>query len=164
MPHFAPSLSERKLNERPIMKTKMRKLSSTRLGCILTCLIGVCSLQSAQPVHADDVKVHGNPHSGIVGQVFTVDYCAVLGPGQDCPPQPRLSTVGVLSAAGDPIGQFTTTADGRFHVHLPPGDYVLVLLDEQGEPFIPIFAQPVAVTVERRELTTVIMIFDAQIG
>ena len=145
------------------MKTKVRKLSSTRFGCILTCLIGMCFLQGAQPVHADDVKVHGNPHTGIVGQVLTVGYCAAQGPGQDCPPQPRLSTVGVLSAAGDPIGQFTTTADGQFLVHLPPGDYVLVLLDPEGEPYIPFFAQPVAVMVERKELTTVTMTFDAQI-
>src|SRR5437899_2068206 len=145
------------------MKTKVRKFSSTRLGCITTCLIGMCLLQSAQPVHADGVKVHGNPHSGIVGQVFSVGYCAAQGPGQDCPPQPRLSTVGVLSAAGDPIGQFTTTADGQFHVHLPPGDYVLVLLDPEGEPYIPFFAQPVAVTVERKQLATVTMTFDAQI-
>jgi len=146
------------------MKTKMRKLSSTRLGCISTCLIGMYLLLIAQPAHAGDLKVHGNPHSGIVGQVFTVGFCPAQGlPGQDCSPQPRLSTVGVLSAAGDPIGQFTTTADGRFHVHLPPGDYVLVLLDPQGEPYNPIFAQPVAVTVERKELTTVTMTFDVGI-
>jgi len=118
----------------------------------------------AQPVQASDLKVHGNPHSGIVGQVFLVGYCAVeRPPDQDCPPQPLQVTVGVRSTAGDPIGQFTTTADGRFHVHLPPGDYVLVLLDPQGEPYIPFFAEPVAVTVERKELTTVTMTFDAQI-
>jgi hypothetical protein len=146
------------------MKTKVRKLSSMRLGCITTGLIGMYLLLIAQPVHAADLKVHGNPHSGIVGQVFLVGYCAVeRPPDQDCPPQPLQSTVGVLSAAGDPIGQFTTTTDGRFHVHLPPGDYVLVLLDSQGEPYIPFFAQPVAVTVERKELTTVTMTFDAQI-
>ncbi len=146
------------------MKTKVRKLSSTRLGCITTCLIGMYLLLIAQPVHAGDLKLHGNPHSGIVGQVFLVGYCAVeRPPDQDCPPQPLQSTVGVLSAAGDPIGQFTTTADGRFHVHLPPGDYVLVLLDPQGEPYIPFFAQPVEITVERRELTAVTMTFDAQI-
>ncbi len=146
------------------MKTKVRKLSSTRLGCISTFLLGMYLLLIAQPVHAGDLKVHGNPHSGIVGQVFTVGFCPVLGiPGVDCSPRPRLSTVGVLSAAGDPIGQFTTTADGRFHVHLPPGDYVLVLLDPQGEPIILFFAQPVAVTVERKELTTVTMIYDAHI-
>ena len=142
------------------MKTKVRKFSSRRLGCIITCLIGMCLLPSAQTVHAGELKVHGNPHTGIVGQVFLVGYCG--GP-QACPPRPFQSTVGVLSAAGDLIGQFTTTADGRFHVHLPPGDYVLVLLDSQGEPWIPIFAQPVAVTVERKELTTVTMTFDAQI-
>ena len=146
------------------MKTKVRKLSSMRLGCITACLIGMYLLPIAQPVHAGDLKVHGNPHSGIVGQVFLVGYCAVeRPPDQDSPPQPLQSTVGVLSAAGDPIGQFTTTADGRFHVHLPPGDYVLVLLDPQGEPIIPFFAQPVAVTVERKELTTVTMIYDAHI-
>ena len=146
------------------MKTKMRKLSSPRLGCVLTCLIGMCLLQSAQTIHAGELKVHGNPHTGIVGQVFTVGFCAVEGlPGQDCSPQPRLSTVGVVSTTGDPIGQFTTTADGRFHLHLPPGDYVLVLLDPQGDPIIQFFAQPVAVTVERKELTTVTMIYDAHI-
>ena len=146
------------------MKTKVRKLSSTRLGCISTCLIGMYLLPIAQPVHAGDLKVHGNPHSGIVGQVFLVGYCPVEGlPGEDCSPRPLQSTVGVLSAAGDPIGQFTTTADGRFHVHLPPGDYVLVLLDPQGEPYIPFFAQPVAVTVERKQLATVTMTFDAGI-
>ena len=145
------------------MKTKVRKFSSTRLGCITTCLIGMHLLLIAQPVHAGDLKVHGNPHSGIVGQVFLVGYCAAQRPDQDCSPKPRLSTVGVLSAAGDLIGQFTTTADGRFHVHLPPGDYVLALLDPQGEPYIPFFAQPVEITVERRELTTVTMTFDAQI-
>ncbi len=144
------------------MKTKVRKFSSTRLGCITTCLIGMCLVQGAQTVHASELKVHGNPHTGIVGQVFTVGYCPVEPPDQGCPPQPRLSTVGVLSAAGDPIGQFSTDADGRFHVQLPPGDYVLVILDPQ-EPYIPIFAQPLAVTVERKELTTVTMIFEAQI-
>ena len=147
------------------MKTKVRKLSSIRLGCITTTfLIGMYLLLISQPVHADELSVHGNPHSGIVGQVFLVGYCAVEGtPDQDCPPQPRQSTVGVLSAAGDPIGHFSTDADGRFHVHLPPGDYVLVLLDPQGEPYIPFFAQPVAVTVERKELTTATMTFDAQV-
>ena len=146
------------------MKTKMRKLSSTRLGCITTCLIGMYLLLSAQPVHAGDLKLHGNPHSGIVGQVFTVGFCAVQGlPDQDCSPQPRQSKVGVLSAAGDPIGQFTTTADGRFHVHLSPGDYVLVLLDPEGEPYHPFFAQPVEVTVERKKLTTVTMTYDVGI-
>ena len=144
------------------MKTKVRKFSSTRLGCITTCLIGMYLLLIAQPVHAGDLKVHGNPHSGIVGQVFLVGYCAAERP-PGCPPQPLQSTVGVLSAAGDPIGQFTTTADGRFHVHLPPGDYVLVLLDPQGQPIILFFAQPVAVTVERKELTTVTMTYDAHI-
>ena len=145
------------------MKTRVPTLSSTRLGCIATCLIGMCLFPIAQTIHAGELKVHGNPHTGIVGQVFTVDYCAAQRLDQDCSPQPRLSTVGVLSAAGDPIGQFTTTADGQFHVHLPPGDYVLVLLDPEGEPYIPFFAQPVAVTVERKELTTVTMIFDSQI-
>src|SRR6266404_8078873 len=53
-------------NERPIMKTKVRKLSSMRLGCINTGLIGMYLLLIAQPVHAGDLKVHGNPHSGIV--------------------------------------------------------------------------------------------------
>ena len=141
------------------MKTKMRKLSSPRLGCVLTCLIGMCLLQSAQTIHAGELKVHGNPHTGIVGQVFLVGYCG--GP-QACPPRPFQSTVGVLSAAGDPIGHFRTDADGRFHVQLPPGDYVLVLLDPEGEPYNSFFAQPVTVTVERRELTTVTMTYDEQ--
>jgi hypothetical protein len=146
------------------MKTKICKLSSTRLGCIITFLVGMCLLPSAQPAHAGDLKVHGNPHSGVVRQVFTVGFCAVQGlPGQDCSPRPRQSTVGILSAAGDPIGLFTTTADGRFHVHLPPGDYVLVLLDPEGEPYHPIFAQPVEVTVERKTLTTVTMAYDVGI-
>ena len=124
----------------------------------------MCLLPSAQPIHAADLKLHGNPHSGIVGQVFTVGFCAVVElPGLDCLPQPRQSTVGVLSAAGDPIGQFTTTADGQFHVHLPPGDYVLVLLDAEGEPYHPFFAQPVAIRVERKKLTTVTMTYDVQI-
>jgi len=131
---------------------------------MITGPIGLYLFLIAQPVHAGDLKVHGNPHSGIVGQVFLVDYCAAQRVDQDCSPQPLQSTVGVLSAAGDLIGQFTTSADGRFHVHLPPGDYVLVILDPEGEPYVPAFAQPVAVTVERKKLTTVTMIFDAQIG
>jgi len=145
------------------MKTKMRKLSSTRLGCMTTGLIGLYLLLIAQPVHAGDLKVHGNPHCGIVGRVFAVGYCAVVTGPDDCPPRPLQSTVGVLSAAGDRIGHFSTDADGRFHVQLPPGDYVLVILDPQGEPYIPFFAQPVAVTVERKELTTVTVTFDSQV-
>jgi len=98
---------------------------------------------------------------GIVGQVFVGGYCPQVRPEFDCSPRPYQTTVGVLSAAGDPIGQFTTEADGRFHYWLSAGDYLLVPLNPQGGIYP--FAAPVSVTVERGRLTTKILILNAGI-
>jgi hypothetical protein len=63
--------------------------------------------------------------SGIEGQATIGPTCPVVKLNQPCPDQPFQATLTVLTLKGETVIQFTTGADGKFHLSLAPGDYLL---------------------------------------
>ncbi len=69
--------------------------------------------------------VPGTTGSGIEGQAVIGPMCPVVKEGVSCPNQPYRATLTVNNLKGEKIVQFQTDDQGRFHLSLPPGDYIL---------------------------------------
>lgn len=107
---------------------------------------------------ADD----GALDSGIRGQALAGPQCPVVQAGSPCPGKPVEAGVDVLSATGDRVTSFTTDADGRFDVELPPGEYTLDPLPPDPGNRYPIGVQQ-AVTVASGRFTEIIIEYDTGI-
>lgn len=98
--------------------------------------------------------------SGIEGQVWIGPACP--GPqslASPCPDQPYQATIAVLKADGEVIAHIQSDAQGRFHLELPPGTYVL--RPESPGP-LP-FAAEQTVIVVAGQFTPVQIIYDSGI-
>src|SRR5256885_10968297 len=85
------------------------------LACLFLIWLGACSPPPA---------VDGT--SGIEGQVLIGPACPVVKTDNpDCADKPYQATLTVLTVSGQKVTQFTTDADGKFHISLNPGDYIL---------------------------------------
>jgi hypothetical protein len=87
--------------------------------------------------------------------------CPVVRIDEPCPDQPVQANVDVLNVdCTHKITAFTTDADGRFRVALPPGEYCL--LPRPGAGGFP-FGKPQNVIVEENAYTAVIISLDTGI-
>ena len=111
----------------------------TALAFVLTAVlcVGGCGPDGATGSSAPAAD------SGVSGVTVAGPQCPVQIAGQPCPPKPISAHVVVQDAAGHQLTSFTSDADGRFHVPVPPGNYVLVSGGDPGAPFL----KPVQVTV-----------------
>lgn len=93
---------------------------------------------------------------GIDGLVLLGPQCPVVQPNSPCPDVAYEATLDLWDAGGGYVTRLRSGADGRFHVGLRPGDYVLE--PQTGNPFP--YAGPVEVTVSRGEWTALTVFFD----
>ena len=91
---------------------------------VLILVLATCSIYSPTP-----------RGSGIEGQVLLGPMCPVVQQGQACPDQPYQATLTVNSRDGIQIAQIQTDDQGRFHVALVPGEYILHPESPNGLPF-----------------------------
>ena len=96
----------------------------TQLIFLLFVLLLTACLQSPQPLD-----------SGIEGIVTIGPMCPVMQEDVPCPDQPYQAVLTVLKTSGDKVTQFQTDEQGRFHIELAPGDYVLHPESPNGLPF-----------------------------
>ena len=100
--------------------------------------------------------------SGVEGLVTLSPACPVVVEGQGCPAIPYETTVVIRDAeSGEMIVTAASDAEGKFHVELAPGDYVL----EGGTSRVETTpkAEPVAFTVIAGGYTSVEMKYDSGI-
>jgi hypothetical protein len=100
------------------------------------------------------------PRSGIEGRVTIGPQCPVLEEGVPCPDRPYQAELRVLEeSSGRVVVTFTSGADGRFRVDLPPGRYVL----DPGEPLLvdEPRAEKMTINVEAGSYTEVTVRFDS---
>lgn len=72
-----------------------------------------------------DVLLFFGEDNGIEGRILAGPTCPFVIPGQDCDDRPIAATVIVRQPFGFEVTRFTSDADGRFRVALPPGNYQL---------------------------------------
>lgn len=96
---------------------------------------------------------------GIDGLVLLGPQCPVVREDAPCPDAPHEATIDLWDAGGAYVTRIRSGSDGRFHVGLRAGDYVLE--PEPGHPFP--YAAPVDVTVSRGEWTAVTVLYDTGI-
>ena len=115
---------------------------------VLILVLATCSIYSPTP-----------RGSGIEGQVLLGPMCPIIQQGQECPDQPYQATLTVQSLSGVQIAQFQTDEEGRFHVPLVPGEYILHPESSSGLPF----AGDQAFIVETGRYTQITVHFDSGI-
>jgi hypothetical protein len=91
---------------------------------VLILVLATCSIYSPTP-----------RGSGIEGQVLLGPMCPIVQQGQGCPDQPYQATLTITDRNGVQITQFQTDAQGRFHIPLVPGEYILHPESPNGLPF-----------------------------
>ena len=96
---------------------------------------------------------------GIDGIVLLGPQCPVQSSGNACPDLPYQASIEVRSFGGGSVTRIQSGEDGRFHVGLRPGRYVLD--PESGNPFPTASEQEV--DVEDGVYTEVIVSFDTGI-
>ena len=128
----------------------MRKVSVLILSMFL---FAACASQVNAPA--------GPLNSGIKGQVLIGPSCPVVQVDVPCPDQPYQAKLVVLNLNGQEVTRFSSDAEGRFEVQLPPGDYILHPDQPAGRP-IP-SAADVPFTVISNEFTNIILTFDSGI-
>jgi hypothetical protein len=97
--------------------------------------------------------------SGVEGIAEADPQCPISAPGAVCPPEPVSRTVAVRGAERREIARFTSAADGRFRVALPPGTYTLEEVVAKPPPSL----KPVTVTVTPGHFVHVVLLFDTGI-
>ena len=100
-------------------------------------------------------------NTGIEGQVLIGPMCPVVRQGQECPDQPYQATLTILTSEGRKVTQFNTDADGRFHLPLAPGTYILHPQTPQNQP-MPVAAEQTFRAVEG-QFIQIKVIFDSGI-
>jgi hypothetical protein len=99
--------------------------------------------------------------TGIRGTVILGPTCAVEQETQSPCLTPLAAVLVVRSKDGSTeVGRVTSSADGRFELVLPPGEYVI--LPEPGENGFPV-AQPQDITVRAGEFTDLEINYDSGI-
>lgn len=83
--------------------------------------------------------------TGIEGQVFIGPTCPVVQVDNPCPDKAYPATLTILNSAGRKLTRFTTDAEGRFHVPLAPGNYILHPETPLGQPLPFAAEQPFSV-------------------
>jgi hypothetical protein len=131
---------------------------SRRITALAFVLTAVLSVGGCGP---DGATGSSGPaaDSGVSGVTVAGPQCPVQIAGQPCPPKPISAPVVVQDAAGHQLTSFTSDADGRFHLALPPGNYVLVSGGDPGAPFL----KRVQVTVPVGRYVDVQLMFDTGI-
>ena len=115
---------------------------------VLILVLATCSIYSPTP-----------RGSGIEGQVLLGPMCPVVQQGQACPDQPYQATLTVNSRDGIQIAQIQTDDQGRFHVALVPGEYILHPESPNGLPF----AGDQSIMVETGRFTQITVHYDSGI-
>ena len=104
------------------------------------------------------------PPSGIRGTVVLGPTCpGPVEPGENPPVAcltPYAASLVVTDSEGAPVVRVTSSADGKFQVDLPPGEYVVT--PATGADTYPI-AQPVSVTVSAGQYSEVEINYDTGI-
>ena len=134
-----------------------------KIKLALSMLVFFLSACAPQPVPAPD-SGDATPAiigSGIKGQVLIGPACPVMQVESPCPDQPYQTTLTVLTLDGQEVTRFSSDAEGKFEVNLPPGDYVLHPDLPAGRP-IP-SAADVPFTVIPNEFTNIIVTYDSGI-
>jgi hypothetical protein len=106
---------------------------NAKLILIMVVLLTACapvstSTNGSNPTEippANNTPITTPADSGIEGQALIGPMCPVIQSGVDCPDQPYQATLTVNSLMGEKIVQFQTDEEGRFHITLPPGEYIL---------------------------------------
>jgi Carboxypeptidase regulatory-like domain len=122
------------------------------LGCAVTSTLVTLLCACGTP------STPSTGHSGIAGVVVAGPQCPAEVIGHPCPPKPISATVTVTGPSGE-VTTFTSDADGRFRIDLPPGTYELTT---QGGNH-PQLLQPVKVTVAAGTYTRVRLLLDTGI-
>jgi len=77
----------------------------------------------------------------------------------NCPSQPQALTVQILlQSSGAIVSEFTSAADGRYQVQLPPGKYIVQSRPDALHPFL----KPEIVNVDAAKYENVDLLFDSQ--
>jgi hypothetical protein len=101
----------------------------------------------------------GSGGSGIQGTVLLGPTCPVETIEHPCPDKPIVADVVVSSTDGKKVAGVRSGDDGRFSVAVPPGDYVITVLDLDGMQF----AKPLSVTVRDGRFVEVTVSVDSGI-
>lgn len=120
----------------------------TPLKLVLFVLLLTACLQTPQPLD-----------SGIEGTVTIGPMCPVMQEDVPCPDQPYQAVLTVLTTSGDEVTQFQTDEQGRFHIELAPGDYVLHPESPNALPF----AADIPFTVDEYKFTQLQVSYDSGI-
>jgi hypothetical protein len=96
-------------------------------ACVATATPDALAAPVPHPVNPTLASTLSSPDgaTGIEGQVSLGPMCPVAKKDEPCPDQPYQATLTVLTPAGEKILQFTTDAEGKFHLDLAPGNYLL---------------------------------------
>lgn len=105
-------------------------------GIVLVAVVAACTSGSS--------LLGPDADQGIDGLVLLGPQCPVVQQDSPCPDVPHEATIDVWDAGGGYVTRIRSGSDGRFHVGLRAGDYVLE--PESGDPFP--YSGPVEVTVE----------------
>jgi hypothetical protein len=101
--------------------------------------------------------------SGIQGQALMGPMCPVVRSDEPCPDRAIQATIDVWNVDRTrKITSFTTDADGRFAVALPPGEYLLDPQSANPNGGFP-FGRPQTVVVQENTYTAVTVSYDTGI-
>lgn len=99
--------------------------------------------------------------SGVEVQALIGPLCPVVQEGVECPDRPYQAMLTILNTDRNEILKFETNTDGKYIVHLPPGDYILHPESPQGMP-LP-YASEQNFTVLSNTITNLIILYDSGI-
>jgi len=113
-------------------------------------LAGACARSGSSP---------GSGGSGIQGTVLLGPTCPVETIEHPCPVRPIVADVVVSSTDGKRVAGVRSGDDGRFSVAVPPGEYVVTVVELNGVQF----AKPLSVTVRDGRFVEVTVSVDSGI-
>lgn len=127
----------------------------TRLVLLLVVVIvGAACQKDVSP--AEDFK------SGVEGVVLSGPNCPVIQEESPCPDTPAEAEIQVTDPSTQEVIAITQSGgDGRFRIHLPPGEFVLLALPLNSR--LPPSGKPVPVTVVAGRFLSVNLYIDTGI-
>lgn len=100
--------------------------------------------------------------SGIEGTVTIGPTCPEGQDNDDCPREPFETTLIIREAGTErEVATVESGADGTFRIELQPGEYIVE--PDTPNQFVPPFAEPQDVTVQRGEFTVIEIFYDSGI-
>jgi hypothetical protein len=140
---------------------------STKWILLLAVLLTACAPiaastnggNSTEIPPVNNAPIPTSTSSGIEGQALIGPMCPVMKVGVECPDQPYQAALTVNSLGGEKIVQFQTDEEGRFHITLPPGEYILHPESNSKYPF----AAEQNITVSAGQFTQIIVTYDSGI-